>query len=132
MDEDARRLSQFCNERVGDDLRTVITYDTSDESVIHLREDLKTEYSQAELGPLVDEVRSIHDTYQNVAGTGTKIGSPRASVHVFDNSVVMQLLYDANSGIIVSFEPSVAKDMLTFIGSCLKQIQPKEPSTVER
>lgn len=122
MRESARRLHRYCYERAGDDLRTVMIYSEDDHDFVYLRDDLRSEYHEDHLAPVLDHARAIHETLNEVSDSGLLLGQSRATVHAFDRAFVIQLLYSRTDGIIVSFELETGRNLLSFIKNCLDRV----------
>lgn len=122
MRESARRLHQYCYERAGDDLRTVMIYSEDDHDFVYLRDDLRADYDEDLLAPVLDQARTVHETLNEVSESDVLLGQSRATVHAFDRAFVIQLFYSQTDGIIVSFELETGRNLLSFIKNCLDRV----------
>ncbi len=128
MEERASRLARYCAERVGDSLRFVAVYDTAGGNVdspnlVYAREDLRGNYTPSDLGGLLDYAAEVHGTIVAAGENAGMLGEAEASVYVFENAFVLQLVPEYDSGIIVSFDPKAGKNLATFVTDCLEQIR---------
>jgi len=128
MEERAARLAQYCADRVGDGLRFVAVYDTKggnteDPTFVYAREDLQDRYDARDLGGLLDYAADVHGTIVAAGESADMLGEAEASVYVFENAFVMQLIPEPDSGIIVSLDPEAGKNLAAFVTDCLDLIR---------
>jgi|GEM_PF-2177718 len=128
MEERATHLAKYCSDRVGDGLRFVAVYDTRGGNAENLelayaREDIRERYTPADLGGLLDYAAEVHDTIVAAGENADMLGGAEASVYVFENAFVMQLIPEPDSGIIVSLDPEAGKNLAAFVTDCLEQVR---------
>jgi hypothetical protein len=128
MRERANRLARYCVDRVGDSLRLVAVYDAEggndeDPDVVYAREDLRERYTSENLGRLLDYAAGVHDNIVAAGENADMLGEAEASVYVFENAFVMQFIPEAESGIIVSFDPEAGTYLSEFVTACLEQVR---------
>ncbi|WP_254861401.1 DUF7522 family protein [Natronomonas gomsonensis] len=126
--EAAQRLTTYCRERAGDDVRSVVEYSGDEYTVAYLRDGLQAQYDEDQFDDLVQYAREVHERLATVEATETPLGDARATVHYFENAFVIQLVVDENLGYFVTFNSGVGQTLGTFITDCLKRVRPSKSS----
>jgi hypothetical protein len=120
--ESAQRLTTYCRERAGEDLRSVVEYNDDGYVVAYLREDLQTQYNGDEFDDLVQQAQEVHKQLVAAGGTGSPLGNAQATVHYFEHAFVIQLVVDEQQGYFATFNSSVGQTLGAFITDCLKRV----------
>jgi hypothetical protein len=121
------RLVGYCHERAGDGLRTVTAYDRDGFEVVYIRDDLANRYSRERFEQFVTPAREAHATLEPLhTADELPLGSHAATIHAFENAVVLQLVEADGRGCLVSFESGVGSTVSEFIGECRHRLVPEE------
>lgn len=118
LSERATRLARFCRGRGRGNLRAVVGYDDEECVFGHIRDDLRDQYTRAEIERMVDALRSVHGDLWTPAFEDSDAGAPKATVHYFGDVVVIQLLVDADCGFLASFDRAASPTLAEFIEQC--------------
>jgi len=121
--EAADRLTTYCRERAGENLRSVVEYDDDGYVVAYLREDLQTQYRGDKFDELVHQAREVHKQLVAAGAKGSPLGSAQATVHYFENAFVIQLVVDEQQGYFATFNSSVGQTLGAFITDCLERVR---------
>ncbi|WP_313694521.1 hypothetical protein [Halorarum halobium] len=116
-------LVGYCRQRAEGNLRTVAAYDprASEFDVAYLRDDLRAAYTQSQYERLIERVYSTHEDVAAVGETGA-IGNGHASVHYFEEAFVLQLIVEAEYGVLVTFDSVVGAGLASFVDECLRAL----------
>ena len=110
---------RFFEEKFDDSLRSVIHYQGDRYELLHLREDVRREYTDEEIdvvardlemesmGKLVEESRFTH-------------GELRCRVSCFDDGTEMNFAFGGGEGLAVGLDGNAFVTQETFIGRCLE------------
>lgn len=115
-------FAQYCGDRLGDDLRVVGSYSGDSRSVHYLREDLTDVYRIERLGPLIGKAREVHQPLHDVDQLEAPLGAVVAGVYAFENALVLHFLVGADQGVVVSVEPSVGRQLVSFLEECRREL----------
>ena len=117
----AEQFVRFFEEKFGDSLRSVIQYQGDRYELLHLREDVRREYTDGEIdvvardlemesmGKLVEELRFTH-------------GELRCRVSCFANGIEMNFAFGGGEGVAVGLDANAFVTQETFIRRCLELI----------
>ena len=117
----AEQFVRFFEEKFGDSLRSVIHYQGDRYELLHLRGDVRREYTDEEIelvardlemesmGKMVEESRFTH-------------GELRCRVSCFDEGIEMNFAFGQGEGIAVGLDANAFVTQETFIGRCLEMI----------
>lgn len=119
----AKRLTEYCRESAGGQLRGVLAYSGDDVEIEYLREDLEDAYSDAELDRVTDVAVAIHEIRTDHHTADTPLGRPGPSLRVYANAVVLQLPLDESQGVIATFDPGIARNLLSFVQECQDRVR---------
>jgi len=126
--EAADRLTTYCRGRAGENLRSVVEYNDDSYVVAYLRDDLQAQYSEDQFDDLVQQARQVHTRVVAVGAEESPLGKAQATVHYFENAVVMQLVVDEKQGYFATFNSSVGQTLGAFIMDCLERVDtPSSP-----
>lgn len=118
--ESAANLTTFVRNRAGESLRTVVPYDGRTYTVHYLRDDLTEP----------DVLARLEEVLANVISGGgrrdekirSEFGTLSASVQIREDGVIMHFPKSTDSGVLLSFESAVAKQLDDFVGECLRRL----------
>jgi hypothetical protein len=117
----ARELAEYLEQRAGDSLRAVGHYSTDDYEIVHLRDDVREQYSDDEIEDIVEDLR-WESFAKSTQERQYRFGSLNCSIQAFEEGVVMHFPYDDNRGTLISLAPGAARQLIGFIDDCLSQI----------
>ena len=120
-----QRLTAYCRNRAGQDLRSVVRYNADRYELVYLRDDLQAQYSSGQFEDLVEEARGVHNRVWAVGTQDGPLGSAQATVHYFNNAFVLQLVPEEEQGFFMTFNSSVGQSLGSFIHDCLQQVNPE-------
>lgn len=115
MIDRAQSFTTYLQGTLGQDLRAVTVYGPDLSQQIYLRDDLQGRYDSEELTALMRKARAVGVPLREVGSRDTAMGDIQASVHVFENALLVQFLLGPRTGIIVSVEPDVGRALVEFI-----------------
>lgn len=122
MQGNATQVAEYCQNRMGDDLRSVGYYSSDDFHLVYLRDDLEDEYSADALRPLIESARAINRQLYAANTDALPLGNPNASVHSLVHAFVMQFPIDEESGVFVTMSPDIGRDLNQFVLECRAQM----------
>lgn len=114
------QLAEFLHEAVGDELRSVIYYDTETFDVVYARDDVRTQYSKEDLERVRQEL-GMESFGKPVLEDSFVHGELTATIHCFENAIEMHFLASDTEGMAVGLEPAAFVTHQTFIGRCLEE-----------
>lgn len=107
----ASRLQAFFEEQVGDDLRSIITYEAESHNVVYFREDVASQYSPEELSKSIDDSRFDSLTRPLYEGTFSQDhGELTCLVQAFEHAVEMNFILDDGKGVAVGLDAQALKE----------------------
>lgn len=115
MIDRAQEFTAHLRGTLGQDLRAVAVFGPDLSQQLFLREDLQGHYDSEEVAALIRKARSVGEPLRDVGSWATAMGDIQASVHVFDNALLVQFVLGPETGIIVSVEPDVGRALVEFI-----------------
>jgi hypothetical protein len=121
----AQELASYLDHRAGEALRAVGHYSEDEYEVVHLRDDLRQQYTDEEIQAIVEDLRWESFTKSSQEGQ-FHLGGLKCSIQAFEEGVVMHFPYDDQHGTLVSLDPGAARDLMQFIDDCLTRIERKQ------
>lgn len=101
----ASRLQAFFEERAGDDLRSILTYDGDAHEIVYVREDVAEQYSPEELAKSIDTSRLDSLTSPLYEGSfSPEHGELTCLVQAFEHAVEMNFILDDGVGVAVGLD----------------------------
>lgn len=119
MEKKASRLGGFLQSRLGDSLRAVGFYSSTEIEMMFVRDDLSGRYSEDILDSFIHSSKEIQHNLQLI---DEGMGQPEASLHVLDAGLVIQFHYPTDDLIFFSMERDVGSDLTGFIDECQMQM----------
>ena len=117
--EDVEELTPYLKETAGEYLRGVVWYEGEEYVIRYIRDDLRTQRLKSEVDKIIDRLRR-----ESRAGERRSFpfGEVNGIVRSFEEAMVMHFPSSQGRGTVVTFDPDVARQLNTFIGSCLDRI----------
>jgi hypothetical protein len=113
------KLVEFMKDVAGEHLRGVLAYDENGFDVAYVREDVMQ--SRAEDASLPEELPVIHDLALNEERLPAEVsafGRYHATVRVFDDAVLIQLVSGEQQGYGISLDLAAARQLDRFVQRC--------------
>lgn len=120
--EHADRLVEYCQQRAGEQVRSVIRYAKEDFEIAYLRSDLEEQYTRKRLANVVEIGRRIHRIRVRLDTEETPLGRAEASVRTYEKTIVLQIPIEQQRGVLATFDPAVGRDLLAFIDECQEHV----------
>lgn len=117
--EDVAELTPYLKETAGEYLRGVVSYEGEEYEIHHIRDDLRTQRLKSEVDTMIDRLRRESRPGERRA---FPFGEVNGTVRSFEEAMVMHFPNTQGRGTVVTFDPDVARQLNTFIGSCLDRI----------
>ena len=118
----AHELAEYLEQRAGESLRAVGHYSADDYEIVQLRDDVREQYSDDEIGEIVEELR-WESFAKPTQERQYRLGGLTCSIQTFEDGVVMHFPYDDQHGTLVSLDPGAARQLMQFIDDCLTRIE---------
>ncbi|NHN58633.1 MULTISPECIES: hypothetical protein [Halorussus] len=115
-------LTEFLRERVGDHMRSVLTYDDEGAELLYVRDDVADQYTDEEMARVADDVR-LEAVAKHHQEDLYRHGELNATVRCFDDAVEMHFPRDETSGTAVALDGEVFAIHNTFLGRCLEAME---------
>lgn len=123
-------LAEFFRDEAGQSLRLVGHYTDDSFDILYLRDDLADEYDDGDFEASFE----VHRRDQAAAaeqGEVVQAGDQHCTLRVYDEAIVFNFTQTDDVGTIVSVNPAVGRNLLTFITRSLKQLDANSPQRVE-
>lgn len=117
----SRELSSFFREEAGEALRVVAHYDTDSTEFIYLRDDLADGYSETDF----ERAFEIHRRDKEAAAHQESVidaGRHHCTLRVYDGAIVFNFAQTGKIGTIISLDPDIGRNLLSFIMKCLHEL----------
>lgn len=112
-------LVEFMKDVAGEHLRGVLAYDENGFDMVYVREDVVQ--SRTTDASLAGELPIIHDlalTEERLPAEVSSFGRYHATVRVFDDAVLIQLVTGEMQGYGISLDPAAARQLNQFVQRC--------------
>lgn len=114
MKDDAERLADYLQDRVGESLRGVGYHTPDTHDVAYIREDVASVYPTERLERFIDVLRSVGTTLNRL----DEMGRPHASMHRLDEGLIIQFYRGNDQVIYVALDADVGRNFTRFIDDC--------------
>lgn len=127
----AQRIIEYCRDVAGDALRAVVEYG-DDGPALQYAADGDTDLPDA--AALCRTARQTHDALLAAGTTSDALESPAASVHAFEDALVVQLPVAADRGCLVVLDPGAGRNLVDFVSACRDHLtreraaRPRQPA----
>lgn len=115
----SRALARFLDERLGENLRSVVHYEDDGREIIHARDDVFEQYSADEVDHVFQDL-GIESLEKPIQEDLYVHGDLNCVIRMFDEAVEMHFILAPGEGIAVAVEPAAFITQSTFISECLK------------
>lgn len=116
---DDAELIPYLKDTAGENLRGVVWYEGNEYDIRFIRDDLRTQRLKSEVDKMIDRLRRESRADERRA---FPFGEVNATVRSFEEAMVMHFPSTQDRGTVVTFEPEIARQLNTFVGSCLERI----------
>lgn len=111
-------LLSYLEETAGEYLRGVVWYEDDEYEIHYIRDDLRTRRLRSEVDKMIDRLRRESRSGER---RSFSLGEVNGIVRSFEEAMVMHFPSTQGRGTVVTLEPEVARQLNTFIGSCLER-----------
>jgi hypothetical protein len=117
--ENVERLTAFCREQLGQEVRAVGSVRDGQVDPVYMRDDLRRQYTAAELEGLRDAATETAGALHGLNTYHTSLGQSHAGLFVFEDAFMLLIpCGDDDEAVYVSLERSVSEDLSAFIKRC--------------
>lgn len=117
-DENADSLTPYLKKEAGEYLRGVVSYEDTEYEIRYIRDDLRTQRLKSEVDRMIDRLRQGSRPGERRA---FPFGEVNGIVRSFEEATVMHSSKTQGCGTVVTLDPEFARQLNTFIGSCLER-----------
>lgn len=117
MTQNPDRFVAFLNERIGDSLRAVRLYTPDSHRSLYARDDVRERLSDKDVARFVARAQEELEERTDDIWWFTA-GDLEATVRMFQETVIVNLLVSKEYGILVSLDANVASQLRSFIDDC--------------
>lgn len=121
MNERYQRLVRLVDEQAGENFRSAFHYDEDSWDALYVREDLVTSDLQDIVPALAQRAREHEPLVREQDYEG--LGTQRASISLYSEAVLVHLREDGHSGIVVTLDKDVARNISDFVARCESVLQ---------
>lgn len=121
MDRDnVAELTPYLKQTAGDYLRGVVHYHGEEYDVRFIRDDLRTQRLKSDVDKMIDRLRRESRSGERQS---FPFGELNGTVRSFEDAMVMHFPSTQERGTVVTLDPEIARQLNTFIGSCLERTE---------
>lgn len=117
--EDGTELTSYLKDTAGDYLRGVVSYNGNEYDIQFIRDDLRERRLKSEVDKMIDRLREESRSREHRA---FPFGNLNGTVRSFEEAMVMHFPSTQSRGTVVTLDPEIARQLNTFVGSCLDRI----------
>ena len=114
-----RRLTDYAQQRVGEYLRGIVSYDGDSSDVVYLRDDVREQRIQSEIDRMLKRLRPEASASEE---RSFPFGDLYVTVRRFEEAIIMHFPASRDRGVVVSLEPDATRDLNRFTTECLQQL----------
>lgn len=115
MSNPAKRLAEYCQNRLGDNLRAVGHHSGASFEITYLREDLEEEATTELMDHFIESSRALQ---QSVSKLKRYMGPPEASLHMLEEGFLIQFHSPEGEVIFLVMERDIGRHLTGFINDC--------------
>ncbi|MFB6205330.1 MAG: hypothetical protein ABEJ05_02215 [Haloglomus sp.] len=113
------RLTSFCRDRLGGEVRAVGLVSDGRVDPAYMRDDLQRRYTQSELAGLEDAATETAAALHGLNTYHTSLGQSHAGLFAFEDAYLLLIpCGEENEAAYVSLDRSVSEDLSAFIKRC--------------
>lgn len=120
--EGAKQLVQFVQENIGDQFRSAVWYDRGDFEILHIQDDVRSQYSETEVKDVVDEL-TMESLAKPIKEDVYAHGDLRCTVECYEGGIELHFILDKGEGVAIGLDPAAFIRHDTFIGSCIEEVE---------
>lgn len=117
MSQSIHQLHSHLEERVGDALRSIVSYDAETQYVVYLRDDAQQKISSEQAEGQIDYFREREGINEARERLGLDTGL-QCTVHCWPDRTGLHLPHTPHSGTLVTVDTAVASDLHAFVAEC--------------
>jgi hypothetical protein len=115
----AKRLAEYCEDRLGKGLRAVGYHSEDKIELAYIRDDLKSEYPADRVEKFISASRAVH---RDVETMDQNMGTPEASLHMLQEGLILQFHFTGEDVVFVSMDRDVGRNLTRFIRECIDEM----------
>lgn len=113
-------IAQYLRDRAGELHRMTVRYDRGEREFLYVRDDLDEGQLRDQVDRLLDRSRPAGPDEGDAAFA--QFGELEATVHVFEEAVVLRFPDGRQRGVLVSLEVAAARELSTFVVECRQRL----------
>lgn len=117
MEQNPDQFVTFLQQRAGKSLRAVRFYSAANHRSIYARDDVLQDVSETDVERIITQARQELKERANRQWEFTH-GEMEATVRIFHNVVIINLLSSGNYGVLMSLDAEIASRLHSFIHDC--------------
>lgn len=117
--EDRTELTPYLKDTAGEYLRGVVAYNGNEYDIQFIRDDLRERRLKSEVDKMIDRLRHESRSREHRA---FPFGDLNGTVRSFEEAMVLHFPSTQERGTVVTLDPGVARQLNTFLGSCIERI----------
>lgn len=122
-----RQVLRVLEERAGEGVRGAAHYEQDGLTFLYIREDLKNEAFRERARKIVSRARNRSPLIEEGEGLGRR----RAGLDLHEDAVLLHFILGKNSGLIVSLEPEIARQLRDFVEECNLALESPDESDLQ-
>lgn len=111
-------LTTYLKQEAGEYLRGVVSYEDDEYDIQYIRDDLRTRRLKSEVDKMIDR---LQQELRPAERRAFPFGDVNSTVRSFEEAMVLHFPKTQGRGTVVTLDPEVARQLNTFIGSCLER-----------
>ncbi|MGB9985494.1 DUF7522 family protein [Salarchaeum japonicum] len=118
MDGQYEELVEYCQRQAGDSFQSAFTYTENSADPYYVRPDMKGAFAEGGLEEFREAAWGIHTTVLKQAPKASVLGEYQATVHTFETAFAIQFRTDADTGIVLTFDRNIGRNLHGFLMEC--------------
>lgn len=114
-----KSLQDELQNRIGDQFRGMVKYDSTGLQIEYLRDDLEEQRLESHFDRMIQRIKPEATSAEQNA---FPLGELHATLRYFDDAIVLHLPTSRRGGVIVSLDPDVARQFNSFVNSCIQEL----------
>lgn len=124
MNASTQQLVRLVKAQAGESFRSAFCYDSDDWTALYVRSDIATDQLKAVVPTLAERARRHEPLVREQDYPG--MGTHRASVAIHDEAVMIHFQVEEQSGIVVTLDTGVARNLSEFVAACERVLSPPQ------